>query len=180
MIDLISIDDYKTYATIKSVEYDAKISLIITSVSALVRSYCGRNLISEDPIEEYDNGGNALVYTEEFPIASITSIEKSDDYGVTYNPLTVGTDFVFDKQRQAIYIITEDEVYIPNKYKITYIAGYETTPEDLKIALLDLVDYYYKNETVPKRMSNFVTIEYVKTADFPPHIKRVLDLYRVI
>lgn len=180
MVDLISIDEYKTYTSIKSVEYDTKIASIISQVSALVRAYCSRNLINEDTLVEYDNGGNPLIYTREFPIQTVDLIEKSTDYGATYTPLTLNVDYVIDKQRNALYIITEDEVYIPNKYKVTYTGGYEVTPEDLKLAILDLVDYYYKGESTVKRMSNFVTIEYVKTTDFPPHIKRIFDLYRVI
>jgi hypothetical protein len=180
MIDLISLDEYKIYATIKSVEYDEKINAIISYVSSLVRTYCARNLIIEDPIVEYYNGGSSSVYTKEFPIVSITSIEYSTDYGQNYTSLVEFTDYVVNKAKDQLFLITEDEVELPNKYRITYIGGYEVIPQDLKIAILDLIDYYYKNETVPKRMSNFVTIEYVKTTDFPPHIKRILDLYRAI
>jgi hypothetical protein len=104
----------------------------------------------------------------------------STDYGVTYTNLAAGTDYVIDNKRDAIYFISEDGIEYVNKYKINYVGGFDETPSDLKLAVLDLVEYYYKNESTPKRMSNFVTIEYVKTSDFPPHIKRVLDLYRVI
>ena len=180
MTDLINLDEYKIYATIKSVEYDAKITSIITYVSSLIRTYCGRNLIIEAPIVEYYEGGASNLYTKEFPLVSVTSIGRSEDYGQTFTPLVEFTDYVISKSKDQIFIITEDLVELPNKYKITYIGGYEVMPEDLKLAVLDLVDYYYRNEATPKRMSNFVTIEYVKTTDFPPHIKRILDLYRVV
>ncbi len=180
MIDLVTLDEYKTYSKIASTENDTRLSFIITSVSKLVREYCSRLIINEDPQTQYDNGGSNLVYTKEFPIQSVTSIEVSTDYGVSYTSLVAGTDYVIDNKRDAIYFISEDGVEYVNKYKISYIAGFDETPSDLKLAILDLVEYYYKNESTPKRMSNFVTIEYVKTSDFPPHIKRVLDLYRVI
>lgn len=179
MQPLITLDEYKTYSSISSVEFDPKLSKLITGISALVREYCSRELITDGvtPIVEYNDGGNMDINVLEFPIISITSLEISTDYGVTYTPTT---DYVHHKVKDSIYLPNEDLVELPNKYRLTYIGGYLSTPEDLKLAVLDLVDYYHKNETVPKRMNNFVTIEYVKTSDFPPHIKRVLDLYRVI
>lgn len=180
MVDLITLEEYKTYASISSTEYNDKLNLVIKSVSSLVRAYCARKLISEEPEVDYYNGGINSIYTKEFPIISVTSLERSIDYGQTYATLVEFVDYVVDKQKDQLYLITEDLIESPNKYKLTYTGGYLEVPEDLKLAILDLVDYYYKNETVPKRMSNFVTIEYVKTTDFPPHIKRVLDLYRVV
>ncbi len=180
MSQLVTLDEYKTYATIKSVEFDARIEQIITSVSYLVENYCSRTLLLGDPLVDYDNGGSTIIYTEQFPIVAITSVELTEDYGQTYTPLSEYSGYIIDKKRDAIISLIEDGVEHPNKYKVTYTAGYEVLPEDLKLAIFDLIDYYYKNESVPKRMSNFVTIEYVKTTDFPPHIKRVLDLYRSI
>lgn len=180
MNNLVTLDEYKSYKGKVNTEQDARIEQIITSVSSLVREYCSRLLLNEDSQTQYDNGGSSIIYTREFPIISVTSVERSIDYGQTYTALTVGTDYVIDMKRDALYVITEDGTEYVNKYKIAYTAGYDETPSDLKLAVLDLVDYYMNNESVPKRMSNFVTIEYVKTSDFPPHIKRVLDLYRVV
>jgi hypothetical protein len=70
-----------------------------------------------------------------------------------------------------------------NGYKITYTGGYETTPEEIKLAALDLVGYYMKSDMSIKSTrnagANNTSIEYVTTANLPAHIRRVLDLYRL-
>ena len=68
-----------------------------------------------------------------------------------------------------------------NGYKVTYTAGYEELPEDLKVAVLDLVTYYLKNDMAVKSQrdagSNTVQIEYITKNTLPSHIARVFDLY---
>jgi hypothetical protein len=54
-------------------------------------------------------------------------------------------------------------------------------PADLKLAVLDLVTYYRKNDgaihSTKAPGTNSVQIEYVSTASLPAHIRRVLDMY---
>jgi hypothetical protein len=54
-------------------------------------------------------------------------------------------------------------------------------PEDLKLAVLDLVTYYVKNDMAvhsPKSPgTNTVQIEYITKNTLPAHIARVLDQY---
>ena len=69
---------------------------------------------------------------------------------------------------------------------MTYNAGYSATPDDLKLALFDLVNYYLKGEHKERRTLGGATLQNQGTSgvrdntDFPDHIKRVLDLYRVV
>lgn len=181
--NLITLADYKEYASINSTEFDGKISSLVTKVSELVKTYCNRLIIDGyDPISasfldivEYtDRDGH--YFPNEFPIQSIVSIEYSTDSGETYTTVSGGA---FDRVKEAIYIPEENRQGI-NAFKITYKGGYQTTPEDLKLACLDLVEYYYKGEYTPRKTSNNNVVEYITTSDLPSHIKRVLDLYRVI
>jgi hypothetical protein len=68
-----------------------------------------------------------------------------------------------------------------NGYKVSYFAGYEVVPEDLRLAVLDLVTYYRKNDgaihSTKAPGTNAVQIEYISTTSLPAHIKRVLDFY---
>lgn len=180
---LITLAEYKDYASINSTDYDTKIASIVTKVSELVKSYCNRLFIdgydptsgSYLPITEYtDRDGH--YYPNEFPIQEIISVEYSTDNGETY---TTVSGFAFDRVKEAIYIPDLGRSGI-NAFKITYTGGYTSTPDDLKLACLDLVEYYYKGEYTPRKTSNNNVIEYVTTSDLPSHIKRVLDLYRVI
>ena len=183
MATLITIDDYKEYAGITSIDFDDKLQSIVNRISELVKTYCNRRFIDNYnkatqqfiPIVEYSNF-DGYFYPQEFPVQALISVEYSVDLGETY---TAVTGCAFDKSKDAIFIPEEGREGI-NMFKITYTGGYQKTPDDLKLACLDLVDYYYKNESVPRRTTMNNTVEYITSADMPSHIKRVLDLYRIL
>ena len=65
-----------------------------------------------------------------------------------------------------------------------YTAGYASTPEDLKLAVIDLVTYYFKEERKNRQTIAGASIQNPGSTTqrdniaFPDHIKRVLDLYK--
>ena len=113
----------------------------------------------------------------------VTSVEKSEDYGQTWTELVEYTDWVLKKTTHQIVPVSGTRYFdeLVNGYKVTYTAGYEVLPEDLKLAVLDLITYYLKNDAAVHSSkapgTNSVQIEYVTTTSLPAHIKRVLDLY---
>jgi hypothetical protein len=91
-------------------------------------------------------------------------------------------DFVTDLQEGSIVSLDpKGFVYAINGYTVTYTAGYAVIPEDLKLAVMDLVTYYRKNDAAIHSTkapgTNAVQIEYISTTTLPAHIRRVLDLY---
>ena len=161
---------------------------------------------------EYSEGGGSTIELEETPVLSVSSVEYSIDYGKTYTSLEEYTNYVFSKKNnnlRPILLSTQPlEVYSSNPYgntsygympygstndpkfpeaingyRITYNAGYETLPEDLKLAILDLITYYIRNDAAvhtSKNLSpNTMQIEYVSSTNLPASIKRVLDLYTI-
>ena len=65
--------------------------------------------------------------------------------------------------------------------EINYFAGYSELPADLKLVVLDIVSYIEAGEEKPTQNLMAASIDnpapYVANS-FPPHIRRVLDLYR--
>jgi hypothetical protein len=182
MINLIDIDEYKIYAKISSTDQDDKLDLLSISISELVKIYCARSFVdyySEDKTE-YFNGGSDIYYTSEMPIVTITSVSTSVDYGQTYVALVNYTDYILDISNDRLLIPGAENIDSPNYFKVIYKAGYPSIPADLKLALFDLIDYYMKKESTPRKSSSDVSVQYITNSDFPPHIKRVLDLYRII
>lgn len=180
---LITLDDYKLFAGIVSEEYDDKLTGIIKRVSEFIKTYCDRTFIDSydkatstyTNIVEYGNNTGYFL-TKEFPIRSVQSVELSTDYGATYSAYT---EFVLDKSSDSILLYGEP-VSQANAFKVTYTGGYDKTPEDLKLACLDLVEYYYKEQSTTRKSSGSTTLEYIMTENLPSHIKRVLDLYRAL
>lgn len=182
-LPLVTKAEYKAHAGITSTTQDTIIDSLIPRVSALVKSVCRRTFIDyvNDSLENYFEGGEYFTPSE-YPVLSISSLEYSSDYGQTYTEMIEFTDYVFKKSDETIRPVSVSEFpEAINGYKLTFTAGYETLPEDLKLAVFDLITYYMKNDGAIHSNkapgTNSVQIEYVTTTNLPAHIKRVLDLY---
>lgn len=186
-LPLITRAEYKAYVGITSPNSDTVIDALIPKVSALVKNYCRRTFIdyvNDAKVETTSGGYGENLLLEEYPIISVTSVGWSEDYGQNYTDLVEFTDYVVEVEKGYIVALSASGEWDKclNGYQITYTAGYETLPEDLKLAVMDLVTYYIKNDASvhsPKAPgTNSVQIEYITSSAFPAHIKRVLDLYR--
>lgn len=185
-LDLVTKAEYKAYAGISSTNQDTAIDSIIPRVSAFIKNYCRRTFVDyvdDAKIENSSGGYGPLIYLSEYPVLSVAGVEYSSDYGQTYTDLVEFTDYVFDTESQSISTIDgSDWPKTLNGYIVTYNAGYEELPEELKLAVFDLITYYIKNDSSvhsPKAPgTNSVQIEYITTSSLPAHIKRILDLYK--
>ena len=45
MADLVTLQQYKDFAGLQSLEHDARINIVIDQVSQLVKTYCGTTII---------------------------------------------------------------------------------------------------------------------------------------
>lgn len=180
--NLVTKAEYKAYLGITSVNSDGEIDFLIPKVSDLVKTYCRRTFIDyydEAKIEVFD-GGFKQIILKETPVVSVNSVAYSADYGKTYSNLVKFTDWVVRDD----YVISLNPGGFPeqiNGYKVTYFAGYETVPADLKLAVLDLVEYYSRNNgavhSTRDITPNTTQITYIASSNFPAAIKRVLDQY---
>jgi len=78
MADLYTVSEYKAYAGISSTNRDSEINLLKTQVSALIRTYCGRNFIdyySTAKTEYFDTtGGETSIFPVELPIVEVVQL----------------------------------------------------------------------------------------------------------
>jgi len=182
-ISLVTKAEYKAYAGINTTTEDTLIDILVVKVSALVKTFCRRSFVDyvNDAKSEYFDGGLKTLVPDEYPILSVSSLEYSADYGNSYTSLVEYTDYVLKRSDNTISAIAEEFPLSINGYKLTYTAGYETLPEDLKLAIFDLISYYLKNDMAVHSNkapgTNTVQIEYVTNTNLPSHIKRVLDQY---
>lgn len=182
-LNLTTKADYKTYVGIKSTNEDAIIDFIIPKVSELVKTYCRRSFVDywDVPKTEFFKGGVSKFILDETPIVNISSVQQSLDYGQTWTNLVQYTDWVLDDYSILSLNTTGYFPELINGYKVVYTGGYNDVPNDLEIAVLDLITYYRKNDgaihSAKAAGSNSVQIEYITTTSLPAHIRRVLDQY---
>ena len=196
MTDLIDLDCYKEAKQLKSTTRDGKIQTLITQVSALIQNYCNRQFVaySTTPKVEWHDGKTNLVCLKEFPVIAVSSVTTSSDGGITQEAVAAADSspynggYLVDIENGTVFTSDGskfiDSYNIPfRSLEITYTAGYtqDDLPLDLQLCTIDLVHYYESDENVPTKSMLGATIDNALpyTANsFPPHIRRILDLYR--
>ncbi len=193
MADLITLQEYKTAEGITQPKDDARLNVLIPSVSQLVKSYCGNSFVdyySSNKTETFTiDWSTHVVQLTESPVNTIVSVQEAQSYGGDYTTLTTGAQqYALSTKTDCIYRTTtsgyKDWPIGVETVRVVYTAGYSTIPGDLKLSVLDLVTYYLKDEHKLRQsiagasLQNQGSSTQQNNVGFPDHIKRVLDLYR--
>ena len=201
MANLVTLQQYKDFAGITGVTEDAKINVIVPAISQAVKTYCGTSFIdyySTDKTEYFDikdDYTNAIL-VDESPLVSVSLVAERSGQDDSYTTLITGNsdssgkyEYVVDTELDTIYrtTATADKAFPKGRaaVKVTYRAGYASTPEDLKLACFDLVKYYLKDERKERMaiagasIQNNISTSLRENIGFPDHIKRILDFYKV-
>ena len=191
MADLVTLAEYKEAEGISSPKEDLRLATIVPSVSQLVKTYCGNSIIdhySTNKVEIFSiNWDTYLVQLTESPVNAIVSVEKRDSVTESYSTVPT-TDYYLDTATDSVLYVTGSTYRNwprgAGAVKVTYTAGYASTPKDLKLAIFDLITYYLKDEHKERRTLGGASIQNQGSTSlrdsvaFPDHIKRVLDLYK--
>lgn len=199
--DLITLDEHKTLQGVTSSKDDDKIEALISSVSQLVKTYCGNDFVdftaSPGYTELFDiQWDTHVVQLAKSPVINITGVFERTSQSTAYTQLYSDGEgspaeysWYFDAVSDAVFRTTESGGYRNwpcgvGSVKVEYTAGYSELPEDLKLAVSDLIQYYHKDEYKERQSIGATTRESQATSSirndpgFPDHIRRVLDLYR--
>ena len=201
MADLVTLQQYKDFSGLTSIKNDARINVVIDQVSQLVKTYCGSTIIDYASTNkvEYKNIKDSIVDTiilDESPLIQVVSVQERTSQADAYVTLITENS---DSSGKYEYVVNDESDSITrtnstgNKYwakgvksvKITYKAGYTSTPQDLRLAVYDLIKYYMKDERKERMSISGATVENPLSSSlagnigFPDHIKRILDMYKI-
>ena len=191
MANLITLADYKQIEGLTNPKDDFRINQLIDSVSQLVKTYCGNSIVdyyTTNKVETFNMDWDThIVQLTESPVNSIVSVEKRDSVTDSYTTVA-STEYYLDTSTDSVLYVTGSTYKNwprgAGAVKVTYTAGYSACPADLKLAVVDLVTYYLKDEHKERRTLGGASIQNQSTSSvrdsvaFPDHIKRVLDMYK--
>lgn len=169
-MSLITLADYKQYKRITNPEKDSSIGPIVDSINDLIKAYCNRTFIdfyTNPKVETHivSEGVKTLVL-KEIPLIQVVS--------VVYD----GTDIT------SLVSTNSDYGFVNYEFKkgtvtVTYRGGTLTTPADIKLAALELTDYYVNDEHKQRKSFGGTTVEYYQvTNEWPQHIQYILNAHR--
>ena len=201
MANLVTLQQYKDFAGLQSLVNDARITIVIGQVSQLVKTYCGTTIIDYASTNkvEYKTIKDSIVDTiilDESPLIQVVSVEERTSQADAYTTLITDNS---DSSGKYEYVVDDESDSIirtnstGNKYwakgvkavKVTYKAGYTSTPQDLKLAVFDLIKYYMKDERKERQTIAGASVENPLSSSLtgnigcPDHIKRILDMYKI-
>ena len=198
-MNFVTVQEYKDYFNMgANPAEDTRIQLLIDSVSSLVQAYlkidaAGGQNITETISVDYDTD---KIFLSNYPINAL-SLVVSETGRITTDstihvPLTGSVDYTADATQGILY-----RNYTPGGFAswpispIGYVtASYTTVPKwsggmsgipaDLKLAVIQLVHYYFKEDYRQSKsiqgssvVNNLASFD----SDFPKHIQVLLDRY---
>jgi len=187
MANLITLSTYKDLKGIASTTHDFVLSTLIESVSQLVKTYCGNSITdfyTTSKVEQFTiNWSTNILQLTEAPLNAVVSVHERASFSSDYTLLNT-SEYYADYSTDSIYRAQQAWPTGLGSVKITYTAGYSDCPADLKLAVVDLVTYYYKDEHKARQTMAGASLQNQSSSSmrnniaFPDHIKRVLDLYK--
>jgi hypothetical protein len=130
----VDLTEAKNFCKIDVDDDDALIESLITTGRIMCEDYTNIGFVKRTVIVELNNG-NGNCYLPLGPVGEIESLKDMDGNEIT-DPEYGGS--------------TWKQIISPryNRMVITYEAGYETLPENLRTALLNTIYYLYDNRAV--------------------------------
>jgi hypothetical protein len=196
---LIDQDEYKAIKSINSTTSDSVLEEICDGVSQLVKTYCNNSFVDYFTVNKVEPFTlpyqTHLLQLTESPVRTITLVQERASIGGTYTSLTAA-DYVLDSTTDTLYRIQSGNyknwAMGPAAVQVSYKAGYDADPvasvtplpKDLRLAVVDLVTYYFKDQTKSRQtmagasIQNETSTSQRNNVSFPDHIKRILDLYK--
>jgi len=138
---LITLDEVKEFLRITDPQDDVLLQSLIDGTEAQVKKYVNNAIEKETSITEYFNidRKQRRIYTKYFPISNVKVYENN-------TLLTENTDYVVDYNSGLITRIHAYFAYGYQIVKVVYDAGYDTIPDDIKLAVKIQVAFYYQRK----------------------------------
>lgn len=186
MADLVTLAEAKSYLTVVHSDDDTVIGELIDYMTAMVETYTNRSFTQSTITDELVDGGTENLAVEFPPIDSVTTIKDGYDSDATI----ASANYVVDSDAGLIYpsqSITTLLSFINNKdrllwadgrgrWKITYVAGYDGAPDDVKGATLGwIADMYTSPDSLKSERLGDRSV--TRDDKIPSRVKLVLDKY---
>lgn len=152
---LITLDEAKDFLGSAASEDDL-VQKIINQASWRANKEAARNLVARnytgDDAEYYNGDGTVTLLVRNYPINSITAIYQD-------SAREWGTDTLIDSDSYCVDPELEGRIYFTDTtltigirtIKLEYNGGFQSVPWDLREAVLELVQYWYR-EKADKRV----------------------------
>lgn len=162
-MEIITLAEYKVFASISSPNQDAQLTPLVNFVNQFVSDYLG---VSESVVEYVDNSNTLLLPSSQL-VASIVG-------DIYTNGILVPNSIITDFMQLGFKVVFA----APITGKVTITLSNSIGNPAVKEACFLLVKYYLKEEYKPNIQSGQEQVQASEPKGIPIYIKNILDLYR--
>lgn len=178
MADLITLDEYKIFASIEGKKTDPQITALIKSCSKIVQDYLGYAPDATGKGRAYVQAHNRTT-TYMLPVVNI-DVQNTEVYylprGNNQVDLVKEDYYISDSGKIDFYTVNPRD---GDRFEIVYTLEAQDL-ESIKLATMLLVKYYYKEEFNKTAMgAGGQTVSYQTGKNFPPQVRAILMMYRM-
>ena len=143
--DLTTIAAVKTLTSVATAD-DVITQTLITKASVYANNYTGRILAQQTFTETYDGDGADILFLNNYPVTSVTTVHQDSDRAFGSDTLVPATDYLTYADNRKLVGTGTRWFKDVQTIKVVYVAGYEigSIPEDLVNAVTMLVDFWGK------------------------------------
>lgn len=180
-MDFTTVDKAKLFLgkSILTTEETALVEMLIVTVSGVIKSYCGWEVLAKDYVRLMDGQGGTSLDVGSYPLNTVTALVVADvDELANVSIDSERGEAYFDADTGSVFGTATRSI------QISYNAGYATVPPELEYAAGWLLSQNYnriqqKNIGVKKEQFTEVSVEYDDTS-MPMFITNVLDRFKSI
>jgi hypothetical protein len=140
---LVQLNDAKSFLDYTG--SDSDMELLINAVTEFIEGRTQRRFKSTDYAQErYDGTGNEELCLNQFPVITMTLLEKSTTADNSNSWESIDSDDYWVDESAGIIAKTTRFVKGKENYRVTYTAGFTTIPYDIQFLAMSLIDHFLK------------------------------------
>jgi len=146
--DIITAAEAKAYMGVSGSGKDTIIGTFISEVSLWLEEYLGRKIVGSQTITtEIGNGTGTEIYVPKYlPVTSVTTLKSRGSPSDTFATLESTSANILIDNINGDYVELYASVFPAGRANIemTYVAGYASTPNELKQVAYEMVAHRFK------------------------------------
>jgi uncharacterized phiE125 gp8 family phage protein len=159
-VSVVTLDEVKTHLNLTEDTNDTELQDFLDAAEAAIAAQVGP-LESEERTDRVRSAAGSLVLPVS-PVVSVTSAANADTTALTVD------DLYLDGAAGVVSFLDGATLVTPGFYDITYVAGRETCPPDLKLAVKELVRHLWQTQRGPTNRPGARTSDAVTSRNIPP------------
>jgi hypothetical protein len=178
--DLVTFANAQTYLGYASSQ-STLAGLLITAISDRVKALTRRTITAADYTEYIDGHGDNIILLRQYPVNSVTNIYLDGDRAFADASALASTDYYLNEDTGIIELYSKTTAEGAKTVKVSYNAGYSTTPEDLQQAVFEALDWNMKRfegSSIGTEMQSAGGVNIRPALTIPPSAYAVIMGYR--